>query len=109
MNNFGARIKQLRIEYGLTQKEVSNGIGITPTSVQRLEYETANPSLDTLIKLSLFFNVSLDYLAGLSTRRSLSDDGNNLSKKQLRLLQHISNLKEADIDLLFSFIKRLEE
>ena len=60
------RLKELRIQNGVTQKAIADGIGVTPVSVQRFEYGTAKPKLDTVIKLADFFNVSTDYLLGRS-------------------------------------------
>lgn len=60
------RLKNLRIKNGVTQKAIAEGIGVTSVSVQRFEYGTAKPKLDTVIKLADFFNVSTDYLLGRS-------------------------------------------
>lgn len=61
---FNERLKTLRFQNGVTQKAIAEGIGVTPVSVQRFEYGTAKPKLDTVIKIADFFNVSLDYLIG---------------------------------------------
>lgn len=58
------RLKSLRVKNGVTQKAIANGIGVTSVSVQRFEYGTAKPKLDTVIKLADFFDVSTDYLIG---------------------------------------------
>ena len=60
------RLKKLRLQNGVTQKAIAEGIGVTSVSVQRFEYGTAKPKLDTVIKLADFFNVSTDYLLGRS-------------------------------------------
>lgn len=60
------RIKELRISRKLTQKQVAEGIGVKSVSVQRFEYGTVRPGLDTLIALADYFDVSLDYLVGRS-------------------------------------------
>ncbi len=60
------RLKKLRLQNGVTQKAIAEGIGVTSVSVQRFEYGTARPKLDTVIKLADFFNVSTDYLLGRS-------------------------------------------
>ena len=62
----GTRLKHLRLERNVTQKEIALGIGVSPVSVQRFEYGTVRPSLDTLIALADYFDVSLDYLVGRS-------------------------------------------
>jgi len=60
------RVKNLRVSNNLTQKQLAEVLKIQPNSVQRIEYGTARPSLDTLIALADYFNISLDYLIGRS-------------------------------------------
>lgn len=60
------RIKYLRVSNHLTQKELANILGITEVSMQRFEYGSARPSLDTIVNISNHFNVSVDYILGLS-------------------------------------------
>lgn len=62
----GNRIKLLRLERKVTQKDIAEAIGVSPVSVQRFEYGSVRPSLDTLIALADFFDVSIDYLVGRS-------------------------------------------
>ena len=66
MSSIGKRIKELRIKNKVTQKEIAEGIGVSSVSVQRFEYGSVRPSLDTLIAIANYFNVSLDYLVGRS-------------------------------------------
>ena len=58
------RLKNLRLQSGVTQKAVADSIGIAELSFQRFEYGTSRPRLENIIKLADFFNVSLDYLVG---------------------------------------------
>ena len=52
------------------------------------------PTIDSLIKLSEFFNVSTDYLLGIDNKKYLDVSG--LSTRQVAHLQQIVNdLKEA--------------
>ena len=60
------RIKELRVQNNVTQKQLAAILSVSEVSVQRFEYGTARPSLDTLIIISDYFNVSLDYLVGRS-------------------------------------------
>lgn len=62
----GTRLKHLRLERNVTQKEIALGVGVSPVSIQRFEYGTVRPSLDTLVALADYFDVSLDYLCGRS-------------------------------------------
>lgn len=58
------RLKELRLQNGVTQKSIADGIGVAEISLQRFEYGTSRPRLENLIKLADFFNVSTDYLLG---------------------------------------------
>lgn len=72
MADLSDNFKRVRIERGLTQKQVANGIGVTEQAYQRYEYGRVVPSALVLISLADFFDVSLDYLVGRSddpTRR----------------------------------------
>lgn len=60
------RIKTLRKEANITQKSLAEAIGVTPGSLQRFEYGTVRPNIETLVALADYFNVSLDYLVGRS-------------------------------------------
>lgn len=58
-------LKILRKEKGLTQEDMAKVLNVSRVTYSRYErgiYETDN---NTLIKLSKFFNVSVDYLLGL--------------------------------------------
>ena len=66
MSKIPERLKSLRTANGYTQKQIADYLGIQSVSVQRFEYGDRRPSLDILIKLAEFFNVSIDYLVGLS-------------------------------------------
>ena len=61
---FSKNLKELRIQYGYTQKYVSEKIGVKYQSYQAYELGISLPSYLNLIKLADFFDVSLDYLAG---------------------------------------------
>lgn len=58
------RLKQLRIEKGLSQKELAQKIVISDRNYQRYEYGEREPIASILIKLADIYNVSLDYLVG---------------------------------------------
>lgn len=66
MASIGERLKTLRLEKKPTQKEIAAAVHITEVSYQRYEYGTVRPSLDALIALADYFDVSLDYLVGRS-------------------------------------------
>lgn len=61
----GKRLKELRKERNLTQKEIALQLNIN--SVTYLHYEKAQrePPLSLLADMAIFFDVSVDYLLGL--------------------------------------------
>lgn len=60
------RLRELRIENGLTIKKLSNLLGISPSTLSRYEKTSSKIRLNTLSKLCILFNVRLDYVLFLS-------------------------------------------
>lgn len=58
------RLKELRLEKGMRQKDVAEKIGVSPQSYNFYENWVNKPDPETLIKLADLFEVSLDYLVG---------------------------------------------
>lgn len=65
----GRRLKALRKEKGLKQKEMAELLGCTDRNYQKMEYGDINVPGLTLIQLADYFDVSLDYLVGRSEER----------------------------------------
>lgn len=61
---FNTRLKKLRKDKKLTQTEVAAALNITVRQYQRYESGEQTTTLDNLIALADFFDVSLDYLCG---------------------------------------------
>ncbi|WP_368664498.1 helix-turn-helix domain-containing protein [Streptococcus gallolyticus] len=58
------RLKELRKETGLTQKEIANQIHVGQNSYSNWENGNRKPTAEITSKLAEFFNVSIDYLLG---------------------------------------------
>lgn len=63
---FHIRLKQLRQNHKLTQSELAAILGLKPTAISNYESKRNEPSFDKLIALSKYFDVSCDYLLGIS-------------------------------------------
>ncbi|MFI3165066.1 MAG: helix-turn-helix transcriptional regulator [Bacillota bacterium] len=63
---FKVKLRTLRVQAGKTQKDIAREIGITHQSFQAYESGSAFPTLENLCKLAILFDVSTDYLLGLS-------------------------------------------
>lgn len=66
MEIFAKRLKELRTQQKLSQREMAEKLHIKQQSYSRYELATGEPSLATLRDIAIFFNVSTDYLVGLS-------------------------------------------
>ena len=63
--DFAERLKKIRKESGLTQKQVYEKLGISANGYASYEQGRTEPSIHTLITLCEIFDVSADYLLGL--------------------------------------------
>ena len=66
MTIFAQRLKELRLENNYSQNKVATNLGIRQQSYVRYENGTGEPSLETLVAIARLYNVSTDYLLGLT-------------------------------------------
>ena len=64
MANFADRLKELRKEKGVTQRQMADLLGIAERNYQRYETGVVDPTASTAVKIADFFEVSVDYLIG---------------------------------------------
>lgn len=62
---YGIKIKELRENANLTQKELASKINSTQKQISKWETEFLEPNIYWLTILARFFDVSIDYLLGL--------------------------------------------
>ena len=74
MKGIGSRIKQLRQENNLTQKELAEKLSIGLTTISNYETGYSIPDVQMLLKIANIFGVSIDYLAGKTDQRNSSTD-----------------------------------
>jgi transcriptional regulator with XRE-family HTH domain len=63
---FNKRLRQLRQKNNLTQGDLAEILGLKPTAISNYESERNEPSFEKLIALSKYFDVSCDYLLGVT-------------------------------------------
>lgn len=71
---FVNRLITLRKERGLTQQALANAIELHVNQIKRYEAGTAQPTLDTLVRLAKELNATLDDLVFGEDHRSPDDD-----------------------------------
>lgn len=65
MKTFQTRLKEQRLLHKLSQKDLAKVLKTNNSSVCDWEKGRTEPDLDTLIRLSIIFDVTADYLLGL--------------------------------------------
>lgn len=119
---FGEKLKEIRKDIGITQKELANKIGVKRTTVAGYETKGKEPSYQTLIKIARALDCSLDYLLGYveeneekikskNINSDLENFYNRLSeRKDLQLLlKETENLNPESIKRIVKIINLIKE
>lgn len=104
MSTFSKRLKNLRKDKRLTQKQLGELLFIDDTSISKYENEKAMPENELLQRIADFFEVSVDYLLGRIDDQSppTRESKPELTKKEQldiekEALQMIKNIDSADV------------
>ncbi len=73
--HFSERLKQLRAERKLTQRQVAMMVGITRSTLSTYENQARYPSYDILVSLSRIYGVTTDYLLCKEERQYIDITG----------------------------------
>ena len=65
-DKFVKRLRELREEKGITQEKVATHLGVARTTYSNYEQGLREPPINTLVKMSDLFDVTVDYLLGLT-------------------------------------------
>lgn len=104
MFDFGLRLKKLRIRAKLTQKQVSQRIGVTRSSISAYERNISTPSVEVLGNLAMLYHVSADYLIGLDNRPNIVLD--NLTIRQLNTMKTIIDTLQFEFNMTNKELKQ---
>lgn len=74
--NFGEILKSLREKKGITQKKMSEILGISKSNISKYEAGTVEPNIETLRKYASYFGVSVDCLLGTDSQPSIAQESN---------------------------------
>ena len=67
INELGERIKELRLERGLSQKELADKIGVATNTISQYESGKSKTSITVLANLAIALDTNTDFLLGLET------------------------------------------
>ena len=92
MNEFQSRLQDLLIEHDLSRLQLSKNIGISFETLNGYFNKNFYPEISVALKLTAYFNCSLNYLLGLS------DDIKNYDKNNLSFKDTLKKLlKERNL------------
>ena len=94
------RLKELRLANGLTQKELAKSIEVGRTTISEYESGKIVPKHEGLLKLANYFNVSVDYLTGVSDEPATRQSNEHELDKLLNTLDYIL-MNEYDSPVLY--------
>lgn len=85
-------IKYLRQQSGMNQVEFAKKMSVTKQCVSNWENDNVLPSIEMLVRIAKYFNVSTDYLLGIEAKETIDVQGLTADEiSHIRLL--ISDIK----------------
>ena len=114
MIGIGIIIKELRRETGCTQDRLAEVLGVTQDSISLWENDKRIPDASYIVTMAKFFDVSTDYLLGLSgdyKRVAVGEDYAQefVKQEEIQLIRDYRNLSEEKKGLLVEYIKILRK
>ncbi len=100
------KLRELRNKLGISQRELSERIGIKTTTLFNYETGLCSPSLDMLIKLADFYNISTDELLG---RETDTINLNYLNSNESFLIKKILKMNELELAKTKAYVQGLTE
>lgn len=95
MDTFGSRLKKLRIERNLGQKEIGAVLGVSDSSIRKYEADDRTPTPEAIKKLAEFFGVTTDYLLANDIEQAKKEINNAISDDP-ELIEFWSELQQRD-------------
>ena len=88
------RIRQLRLARKLSQIELANAINVTKQCISNWENAYIQPPVDMVMRLARYFDVTTDYLLGITNEDAISVSG--LSEQEITHIKLlIADLRES--------------
>ncbi len=92
--SFGSRLKEIRNEKGVSQKDVAEHLGISITAISQYESDSRFPNEDMLRRLCVYYKITSDYLLGLTDVKHAPINSEELrdktvSAKQMEVIDYL--------------------
>lgn len=106
-NNLSTRLKLLRKEKGISQYKLAENLNLSRGLLSNYEQGSRAPDYDTLILIADYYNVSVDYLLGITNvKKRLLD--NREQNKYNEIMQDIFELSPQSITELKQYLELLK-
>jgi transcriptional regulator with XRE-family HTH domain len=108
---FSERLKRLRMEKGITQKELADRLHISRSTIAGYESLGKEPDGEKLCALADFFGVSVDYLLGVTDSRELTSPTPAAAQRPVEaaIAGELGSLSDRQLDRLLGYIQALKE
>lgn len=73
MDNFGTRLKEIRTDKNITQKQMASDLGVSQTAIALWESGAREPKMAMLKRMSAYFNMSMSDMMGFDKKDILTD------------------------------------
>ena len=104
---FSDNLRLLRTKHRLSQKEIGDIVGISSQAISKWESGITQPDNESLIKLSKYFNVSVDYLLGNTEAENQSIKYDNELEKVL--FSKAKDLSDEDKEAVLAIINAIKK
>lgn len=103
MKNYNDRLRELREDNDLKQKDIAKILGINQQVYSRYELGIRSLPIELLIKLCKFYNVSSDWVLGLNPQEKIISEKNVCSSDIL--YNTLKQCNDTEIELINRLIK----
>ena len=101
MKKFGENLRKLRDRHDMTQEALGKLLNVTQSTIAYYESGKKQPTLETLIIIADYFEVSTDFLLNRTNRVSTASE---ISKTDIELLNKINKLSDENRKEIQSYI-----
>lgn len=103
------RIKDLREDRDLLQKDVAEFLNVSQTNYSKYELGKVTIPSSTLEKLALYYNTSIDYILGLTNNPEPYERTSKNTTTQSQILTiNTKDLSENDIEDIKKFVEYIK-
>lgn len=101
------RILELRKERGLSQREAAKIFGVSQGTFNNWENSNTQPSIEQLISIARYFEVSVDYLIGNADYTGVINMISSLTPEQKELISLYSSLPENSRNAVMAILRQM--